>query len=392
MLVVFVVYLAMQSLFFLSSLFGLFWNSESDIPDPSRFSSTPKEEIKLPPINVVYPAVTTELKNMKLDCAKNGDIWPQYRKEKMLCKNVYTADVSQIKEEAAKSNYDRLVFYGRYTIFDCPVVSAIRKIEDPIGGCYEEAKFLDGYLYPKMAGLFHIKIPDKRLFIYMEEDGDKVKEICKFPAGGCFIRDNSVVMIPGSIGGQFYAKDKEYRTSYLPDISSGNNAYYFYEIYPSNCNMNYIELHELTHYFDFYSYGAVDLWFEESMDVITNAEVMKEVCPPGTKFFGITKVDAGKITPADYLDVNSDDFILNMQDKRYENDNCRKAIITQINHLFASGGLDYMRKLYKILDSKVQYDYYRGITKDRLAAATLESSGNSPAVQKVLYNDNKCPK
>lgn len=393
--ILFTVLIIYQAAMFLPFLFFGFGGggSQNYIPTASqkKVSQNP-EEFKIPIFNLPKIIVTAEAKSIKIDCAKEKDIWPSARKEKMLCENVYTADAEKMKKEAQISNPQRIVFYGAYSILDCPISpSPPRKIDDPIGECQEAAKFLDSYMIPKMASIYSTPKQYKRLFVYLEESADKIEKSCNFPAGGCYKSDFSIIMNFPGLDSRLFSDGKEYRGTFMKDVSTGP-AYYFWEIIPKNCTMSSTGLHEMIHFFNRQIYGHTPSWFEESMTNIIYYAMSKEICPPGISDREVRKFENGKYENVENFDPNDDQYLLNMQDKRFGGSDCAKAVATQVNHLVKSGGVAYYKKLLKVMNTKVQYDYYREITIDRLAAAVAESSGNDANVKNYLYKTSGCPK
>jgi hypothetical protein len=393
--ILFTLVIIYQAVMFLPLLFFGFEGGESQdyipLASQKKVSENP-EEFKIPVFNIPKIVETSEMKNIKINCAKEKDIWPEARKEKMLCENVYTADVEKIKKEAQKSNPQRIVFYGAYSILDCPIsLSSPRKVDDPIGDCFDAAKFLDGYMIPKMASIYKPPKQYKRLFVYLEEDADKIEKSCNFPAGGCYKSDFSIIMNFPSMDSKLFTNGKEYRNTFIKDVSVGP-SYYFWEIIPKNCEMGSTSLHEMIHFFNRQIYGRTPSWFEESMTNIIYYYIGKEICPPGLADKDVRKFEGGAYENVDNFDPNDDKYITDMQDKRLEGSVCAKAVVTQINRLVKSGGVAYYQKLLKVMNTKVQYDYYREITIDRLAAAVVESTGNNQGVKDYLYKTSGCPK
>jgi hypothetical protein len=371
--------------------FGFGGEGRDYIPPEIKKSNLAKpEEFEIPVFNIPKITATAEMKNIKINCEKDNDIWPSARKEKMVCGNVYTADIEKMKIEAEKNNVQRIVFYGAYSIFDCPLFTKA-KIDDPVGSCLEEARFFDSYLIPKMASIYKPPKQYKKLFLYLEEDLEKIEKSCKFPANGCYKSDFSIIMNFYPASGKFVPDGKEYKSTFIKDVTSGP-AYYFWQIIPKNCMLGSTGLHEMIHFFNRQIYGRTPLWFEESMTNIVYYYLGREICPPGLEDKDVSKTENGNSQKVDNFDPNNDKYLLDMQDKRFEGSVCAKAIMTQINHLVKNGEIAYYKKLLKAMNTKVQYDYYREITPDRLAAAVAESSGNDPGVKNYLYNISGCPR
>lgn len=367
--------------------------NETKIPIPEEKK---KEEEIIPEAKINYASVTDEMKNAKVDCAKFQDKALYYKNEKTACYNSYVADMEKVKNDLAGGKYSRMAFYGKYSIYNCPV-NPVKKIDNLAEGCLESAKFFDDYLFQKMASIYSTAGPrygffDKRLNVYIEESEKVVTEYCKSPAIGCS-KDSTILLPLGTSNNKFYPEGRVYTVGFnLRDYSSNvYKDYLFQSVYPKNCILPQYTMHELIHYFDKRVYGRTPSWFEESMDYIVTDELTNFVCPPGLKY-NVFKYDGNKMETFDDFDINSDDFLLYIQDKRYENNACRKAIVTQINQLFNEGKWTYFAKFYHSMDGKVKYDYYHEIPTKDIAAAVYESSGNDPAVRKYLYDMAKCPK
>jgi len=394
LLIFFLFVLKSCALFFPFSFSDIFSEREPYIPNSEKKKEEPAE---IPVFNVPFRPVTQEMKNMKVDCAKEEDGHLRYKKEKTLCRNVYTVTPDAVKNDLAGGKYSWMAFYGQYSIYHCPV-NPKKQVENLVEGCIESAKFFDSYLFPKMASIYGLAANRgffvKRLNIYIEEDESYVTKMCKAPAIGCCYWESHSIQIPlGTSGKRFYPEGQTYTVGfYLKDVSSMKYTDHFFQtVYPKNCALPQYTMHELIHYFNHRVYSASPSWFEETMDNILEDELVGQICPPGLKY-SVFKYNGGRMDKVDYADVNSDDFILYLQDKRFEDNACYKTVMTQINRLFNKGKWPYFTQLYNQLNSYSRNKNYAKLTVAELAAAVYKSSGNDPEVKKNLYDTARCPK
>lgn len=374
--------------------FSDFWERDRDfnIPDIEEKKEKP---VEVPVFNVPY-RITDEMKKMKVDCAKEEDKTLRYKSEKTFCQNVYTASPDSVKNSLAGGKYSWMAFYGQYSIYHCPV-SPKKEIENLVEGCIESAKFFDNYLFPKMAQIFGTAANrgffEKRLNIYIEEDEKYVTKVCNAPAIGCALWATRSIQLPlGTFNKRFYPEGQTYTVGFnLKDISSEKyQGLLFQTIYPKNCALPQYTMHEVIHYFNHRVYGFSPSWFEETMDNIVEDELVSQICPPGLKYTAFNYSN-GAMNKED-VDINSNDFILYLQDKRFKNNSCYKAIVTEINQHLNQGKWAYFSQIYTQLNSSGRKINFRELSAADLASAVYRSSGNDPAVKKALYDVAKCPK
>lgn len=397
MIVILFILYVLKSCALFFPFFPLDFGSDHSFVPPFEEKKQQEQKVEVPVFNVPYLPVTAEMKNMKIDCAKEMDSRLSYKKEKTACFNVYSADPENVKNAIDSGKYTRFAFYGRYSVYNCPV-NTEKKIENLVEGCRESAKFFDDYLFPKMVQLYsgagaHYGYFDRRINVIMEESRDKVTKICRAPAAGCYYGDFNVIVPIGLFIDRVYPEGlfTYWAFEYKDKGPDQDGSYFLQTVYPKNCILPVYMMHELTHYFDHRVYGETPSWFEESMNQIVENELTNQVCPPGLSYKAI-RYDKKGVDPPEDFDINSDDYFMEIEKKPIDNNICRKAILSQINQHFNTQKWTYFNRIYQAMADKVEYDYYREIPIQKIARAVIESTGNDPAVKKEIYDVAKCPK
>ncbi|HLN18680.1 MAG TPA: hypothetical protein VK255_00745 [Patescibacteria group bacterium] len=367
---------------------------DSENYDQDNFTSGNKKTDQYA-FDMIYPDVSAEVKNLQIDCRTYPDIESQYRKQKMFCENIYRTDGNDIKAKLASGNYDRIVLYGQYIIYNCPTSSKLTR--DLVDGCYDSARFLDNYAFAKFATVIGTGRSKEKLHVYFEDDDKKIAKACNVSfAVGCYDLKHTIRVQTG----EGY-EDIFYPTAgpYLK-MKSGlyaNNkktTYWFNTVMPKNCRLPSVFEHELFHYFDNQAYGNGPFWFEEAMARLIEVPVSAKVCPPGRTYINTEKEENGKKTPIDHLDLNDEQLMMEQMERWATTDYyynweppCRRAIFRQTNRLMQKYGVDIIPNLYSGFRA-ARFDLH--YNTDDIVKAVVNASGNDKDVKNDLEK-NHCP-
>ncbi|MDO8499730.1 MAG: hypothetical protein Q7S66_03650 [bacterium] len=350
-----------------------------------KFGST-----KLPPVaQITYTEVPDSVKQTTVDCDKLDIVPKQFRGAKYYCQNIYLTDSKQLKTQVGKTKPERILLYGQYSYYDCPVSSPA--VSDMIDGCWKAAKFLDNWQIPQMIRVLGVK-PVKKVYYHFTKIHKEAEDICEslgaIDADACITPEGQVYISAGTASSKQFTSGGEIKKASLVESSDGGTqpiVYNFTVTYPENCFSR--DNHEILHFFDYQSYGNVaPEWFEEGLVRLLARPILNQSCSPGLIFSNISKKEGGVVTTLTDFDLDSLDLEepLSAGLAGYADGNqCRKGIYMQIARNIKEGGTVYIKNLYKALQKT------KPTSESTAARAVWESSGKDKQVKQFL-NQNEC--
>ena len=348
-----------------------------------KFGST-----KLPPIaQVVYSDVSDAVKQFTVDCDKLDIVPKQFRGATYYCQNMYRTDPEQIKAQTKILKPERILLYGQYSYYDCPVTSPV--VSDMIDGCWKAAKFLDNWQIPQMIPILGVK-PVKKVYYHFTQTHKEAEDICEslgaIDADACASSDGQIYISAGTTASKQFTPAGEIKQASLLEGENGNTKqiiYNFTVAYPENCFSR--DNHELLHFFDYQSYGTVaPEWFEEGLVRLLIRPMLNQSCPPGLTFSDVSKKEGDTVTDLTGFDLDSLDLEepLSAGLVAYADGNqCRKGIYMQIARNIKIGGVGYITKLYTALQKTPP------ISESTAAQAIWESSEKDPWIKQFLLKN-----
>lgn len=389
---------------FLFSPFSIFDGKYSDEKldeliryNPDKYAGPRKDaDIAIPQAKISYNPVNQKIIDYRLNCATNVSIPAKYRKEKMLCQNIYATSAEELKALAEKEKPARIVLYGQNVIYNCPAFSQ-KNITDLIEGCFLSGRFLDNVQLPKMAQILGFQLPKEYLYVHFDENGDEITRFCNLKdkteeAAACFNNRKEIHLPLGnSFDDKFYPQGAPVYNGGTKGRSDERVAYSFNLVFPRGCYTTIHASHEVMHYLDYVNHGKAPAWFKESMVTLISNRMTDAICSPGYEFKNVVKIEDGRVEPVKDFNHNSEEYRLFELYKYWKDDACHKAFIITVNDLLNAQGMPYLPRLYSALAQKSAASQGQEISTKDLTRAVVESSGNNPEVKKFMVNQSKCP-
>lgn len=345
---------------------------------------------KLPSIaQISYHDVSDSVKQIIVDCDKLEVVPKEFRGLKYYCQNIYRTDPEQIKAQIKILKPERILLYGQYSYYDCPVTSPI--VSDMIDGCWKAAKFLDNWQIPQMINILGVK-PTEKVYYYFTQTTKEAKGICEslgaIDADACATPDGHIYISAGTASSKQFASAGEIKRASLVEGKNGSTGqviYNFTVAYPDNCFSR--DNHEILHFFDYQSYGSIaPKWFEEGLVRLLIRTIYNQSCLPGLTFSDVSKKEGGTVTALTDFDLDSLDIEEPLSAGLAEfadGNQCRKGIYMQIARNIKDGGVLYINRLYSALQKT------KPTSETTAARAVWESAGKDKKVKQFL-NQNEC--
>lgn len=341
-----------------------------------------------PIFNAPYKEVPEDVKNAFFDCNKYKLI--PYANKKYICQNLYQTDEEKLKIKTNKKQAERIFLYGQHLYFDCFINP--KRARDPVGDCYKAAKFLDNWQIEKMAQVLGVNIPKEKIYYYLSETSDELKEICgRFGAvtdrvSGCSIRSFNQIFAQGPGPNNSYFLDIFTNKFLLKHaVNSPLITYKAQVTYPANCFT--FDLHEIEHVLNKEVFdNNTPEWFEEGLIFLLYEPMRKQICPPGSSLTNITKTENDRTTKVteelSFDSFNLEEPLPSKLVELSENIQCRKGIYMQIARNLKIIGINYIKTLYDV------FRVTKPVSEQTTAKAVWESSGKSTEVKDFLLKNN----
>lgn len=334
-------------------------------------------------------------KKQYLDCSEYSD-------ENTLgtydCFDLYEGDPQDIIANAKNSTKDRIVFYGSYVLYDCPSENTLKKYknkseasdylnqEDILRSCYLVSRFVDSYQHISIAKILDVspsisfynpKNPQNftKFIVFVSEK--ELSNVCEQYSDACANYDHVYQSLE-------YTKLDQSNEVISHIMVEGNVMYVYDEHVSENCYVG--EIHEHLHIFNSHYLREHHLWFEEML-VRAMVETLKgEICDFNVIKSSLRRYRNGfiseaiihNVTTIDTRKINSE-LPFESFGELYTNGNqCKQAIVIQLNRDALKGGKNYVRKLYKIMQENL-------IDTDKnIAIALVNASLNKTEAENAL--------
>ena len=325
---------------------------------------------------------TLELGNLRIApvadfvCQGNGLIMQRFQSRSYQCFDIRDMALSAI-QSALASDTERVLLYGYYAVFDCPVAR--------LTSCNDYIRYLDGHQHEfqtNYVGAETILNLDARaanpwnlVYIAVYPDFDTLALDCGAGASAC--------IFGGSLFGRIAITEwhLDHRGGTV-GIQEGSASSWYTQQWPETCHA--VEYHEYQHMIDRLLLQPAESWFEEMVARLFADNVMfpRALCP-GIEYSGVFYEDEnGQVSeladvPSLYA-INSELPFDNFGTLYAAGDTCRQAIIMQMNRAALAQGQPYLRKLFRTL--RVESI----ATKHEVAKAIWIASDNAPEVRNFL--------
>lgn len=341
----------------------------------------PKNPDQIPVAKVTYTNVPDTVREKQIDCSNPSIVPPKLRNASFFCENIYRVNPNTLEAAASASGATRLLLYGQYSSFDCPIQAA--GINDPVTGCYNAAKFMDNWQLPMVAKVLGAPLDLRQIHYHFTPTVEETTALCgRQDASACADRLGTIYM---PVGNNF---NHEFTTAGLftrGAMYAGPQKEVYYEFaytVPRQCYMT--DLHETLHEMHSRTYGIAPEWFEEGMVRLELYPFNRVLCEPGVaydhafkKVNGV-KTEIGAFNPDDLLVAEP----LQAGLETYARGNqCRKGIFMQIGRSIKSQGLGYLPKLYAALKGNGMSP---SISESAIAQAVYQSTGNDKSAKDFL--------
>lgn len=339
-----------------------------------------------PVVEITYSNVPESVKRITMDCKKLEVLPKRFRGLRYYCQNIYLTDAEQLKTQTNALKPERILLYGQYSYYDCPVTSPT--VSDMIGGCLSAAKFLDNWQIPRMISVLGVQ-PTKKVYYHFTQTYKESEEICQSlgakKADACATPDGQIYLVAGTVSSKQFTSAGESRQAAVVEGVVQPIVYNFTTTYPQNCFSR--DTHEILHFFDFQSYGAVaPEWFEEGFVRLLIRPLYNLSCPPGLAVSDVTKKEGNVVIALSDFDLGSLDLEepLSAGLTNYANGNqCRKALYMQMARNIKNGGAVYIKQLYSALQKTPP-------TKEAAVAQAIWESSNKDTGVKKFLSQNGC--
>lgn len=327
----------------------------------------------------------TASKSSDFNCNDLSYIPSQLPRSTYYCQNVLGLDEMDIKPKFGSIKQNRIIFYGKYADYNCPVKSA--SLPDILKLCFRFANYLNDWQLERTAEITRIAVPGNRIHVYITSVNSEIQKICNSNSSQetvstCIDKETGTLLINQD---QLFDEEIVNAVTNESMTKDGKPVTFIYHwSAPYACPAT--SMPDIQHYFNYqYMGNSIPQWFDKASGIFLRETIASAMCAPGYQYFNGTLETDGKKTQMETFSmdhINSMATMSSSMENLAGNDSCRRAIIRQISAYLDKYKDKYAPLLYRSLGkSRIQSD-------DDISRAVWDSTGKNTDVGDFLTKNN----